>query len=112
MKREQILTKAQKYLIKYSNSSSKYYEELKKAYNEYKELDNSDPVINKLYSKQINKLCMYVEESENFVSFLIRVIFSFFDQRPHQRCDFFLFLSGYDISTPITSACTSLTHYR
>ena len=74
MKREQILTKAQKYLIKYSNSSSKYYEELKKTYNEYKELDNSDPVINKLYSKQINKLCMYVEENENFVSFLITLI--------------------------------------
>ena len=74
MKREQILTKAQKYLIKYSNSSSKYYEELKKTYNEYKELDNSDPVINKLYFKQINKLCMYIEESENFVSFLITLI--------------------------------------
>lgn len=74
MKREQILTKAQKYLIKYSNSKSKYYIELMKAYNEYKELDSSDPVINKLYNKQINKLCMYVEESENFVSFLITLI--------------------------------------
>ena len=74
MKREQILTKAQKYLIKYSNSTSKYYEELRKTYNEYKELDNTDPVINKLYAKQLNKLCIFVEESENFLSFLVTLI--------------------------------------
>ena len=74
MKREQILTKAQKYLIKYSNSTSKYYEELKNTYNEYKDLDNTDPVINKLYAKQLNKLCMFVEESENFLSFLVTLI--------------------------------------
>ena len=61
MKREQILNKAQKYLVKYSNSSSKYYEELKNTYNEYKDLDTTDPVINKLYEKQINKLCIFVE---------------------------------------------------
>ena len=74
MKKDQILSKAQKYLVKYSNSKSKYYEELKNTYNEYKELDNNDLVINKLYSKQINKLCIFVEESENFLSFLITLI--------------------------------------
>ena len=74
MKREQILNKAQKYLVKYSNSSSKYYEELKNTYNEYKDLDTTDPVINKLYEKQINKLCIFVEESENFLSFLVTLI--------------------------------------
>ena len=74
MNREQILNKAQKYLIKYSNSKSKYYEELKKTYNEYKDLDNTDPIINKLYAKQINKLCIFVEESENFLSFLVTLI--------------------------------------
>jgi len=70
MKRDKILAKAQKYLIKYSNSTSKYYEELKKTYNDYKSLDNVDLVTTKLYGKQINKLCLFVEEKENFVSFL------------------------------------------
>lgn len=74
MKREQILNKAQKYLIKYGSSKSKYYEELKKTYNEYKDLDNNDPVIDKLYAKQLNKLCIFVEESENFLSFLVTLI--------------------------------------
>ncbi len=74
MKREQILNKAQKYLVKYSNSTSKYYVELMKTYNEYKNLDNTDPVVNKLYAKQLNKLCIFVEESENFLSFLVTLI--------------------------------------
>jgi len=74
MKRDQILNKAQKYLVKYSNSTSKYYVELLKTYNEYKNLDNTDPVVNKLYAKQLNKLCIFVEESENFLSFLVTLI--------------------------------------
>lgn len=74
MKRDKILAKAQKYLIKYSNSTSKYYEELKKTYNEYKSLDDVDIVTSKLYEKQINKLCLFVEEKENFISFLITLI--------------------------------------
>ncbi len=74
MKREQLLNKAQKYLVKYSSSKSKYYEELKKTYNEYKNLDNTDPVVNKLYTNQLNKLCVFVEESENFFSFLVTLI--------------------------------------
>lgn len=74
MKRDKILAKAQKYLIKYSNSTSKYYEELKKTYNEFKSLDDVDLVTIKLYGKQINKLCLFIEEKENFVSFLITLI--------------------------------------
>ena len=74
MKRDKILAKAQKYLIKYSNSTSKYYEELKKTYNEFKSLDDVDLVTIKLYGKQINKLCIFIEEKENFVSFLITLI--------------------------------------
>lgn len=66
MKKEQVLKKAQDYLIKYSNSTSKYYTELQKNYNEYKNLDSADEVINKLYEKQILRLCRYVEEKENF----------------------------------------------
>ena len=74
MKRDKILAKAQKYLIKYSNSTSKYYEELKKTYNEFKSLDDVDLVTIKLYGKQINKLCLFIEEKENFASFLITLI--------------------------------------
>lgn len=74
MKRDKILVKAQRYLIKYSNSTSKYYEELKNTYNEYKNLEVMDPVTDRLYEKQINKLCLFVEEKENFVSFLITLI--------------------------------------
>ena len=74
MKRDKILAKAQKCLIKYSNSTSKYYEELKNTYNEFKSLDDVDLVTIKLYGKQINKLCLFIEEKENFVSFLITLI--------------------------------------
>lgn len=78
MKKEKVLNRAQDCLIKYSSSTSKYYNELKKNYNEYKNLESADDTTNKLYEKQIIKLCRYVEEKENFwfiaISLIIMII--------------------------------------
>lgn len=74
MKREKVLNKAQECLIRYSFSTSKYYNELKKNYDEYKNLDTLDSVTADLYEKQILKLIRYVEDKENFYYTLITII--------------------------------------
>ncbi len=74
MKREKVLNKAQECLIRYSFSTSKYYNELKKNYDEYKNLDTLDGVTANLYEKQILKLIRYVEDKENFYYTLITII--------------------------------------
>ena len=74
MKREKVLNKAQECLIRYSFSTSKYYNELKKNYDEYKNLDTLDSVTANLYEKQILKLIGYVEDKENFYYTLITMI--------------------------------------
>lgn len=74
MKREKVLNKAQECLIRYSFSTSKYYNELRKNYDEYKNCDTLDPVTAKLYEKQILKLIGYVEDKENFYYTLITII--------------------------------------
>jgi FlaG/FlaF family flagellin (archaellin) len=74
MKREKVLNKAQECLIRYSFSTSKYYNELKKNYDEYKNSDTLDAVTANLYEKQILKLIRYVEDKENFYYTLITMI--------------------------------------
>lgn len=63
--KEVTLKKVETYLEKYKDDTSIYYEELKKSYKEYKDIDLKDKVTNDLYIKHLNELCDFIKSKKN-----------------------------------------------
>lgn len=78
MKKEKdnTLTKVQEYLEKYKDDDSIYYKELKKSFEEYKQLDLKDKVTNDLYIKHLNELCDFIKSKRNAGKIMFMLITS------------------------------------
>lgn len=77
--KENTLRRASIYLEKYKDDKSIYYDELKKSYKEYKNLDLKDKVTNDLYLNHLNELCDFIKSKKhaNKIMFML-VSFSIF----------------------------------
>lgn len=80
--KEKILNKAHEFLVNYEGDESVYYQELKRAYEEYKKLELSDEVTNELFKKHINDLCDFLNKRKNanatitcLITFIVLIIF-------------------------------------
>lgn len=83
---KKVLIKAEEYLKKYEKDDSIYYNELKKTYKEYKNMDFKDQVTNDLYIEHISSLCEFIKhknQSSYIITLLILFIF------------FIILLAGY-----------------
>lgn len=73
--KENTLKKVESYLKKYKDDKSIYYEELKKSYKEYKNLDIND-INNELYIKHLNELCDFIKSKKNASKIIFMLVTS------------------------------------
>lgn len=77
--KKKILLKVEKCLKSYKSDNSIYYQQLVSSYNEYKNMDTTDEVINDLYIKHLTELCEYIKERKNAnITITMLILFSIF----------------------------------